>query len=80
MKPGDLPLKYVGGATVAAITPCDLMTRLYAFSDDSFLGREVGTEAHLKATAYIEREVRRLGLKPAGDSGGYFQNLPVVVR
>jgi hypothetical protein len=79
-RPGDLPLKYSGGATVPAITACDLMTRLYIYSDDSLLGREVGTDAHRKATAYIEREVRRLGLQPAGDSGGYFQNIPVVAR
>ena len=77
---GPLPLKYIGGPTVAAITPCDLMTRLYIYADDSMLGREVGTPAHLTATAYIEREVRRLGLTPAGDSGSYFQNIPVVLR
>ena len=75
-----MPLKYVGGPTVAAISACDLMTRLYGYADDSTLGREVGTPSHLKATAYIERELRRLGLKPAGDSGSYFQNLPVVSR
>ena len=80
MSSGPLPLKYVGGSTVPAITPCDLMTRLYAFADDSTMGREVGTPAHRTATAYIEREVRRLGLRPAGDSGTYFQNLPVVIR
>jgi hypothetical protein len=43
-------------------------------------GRRVGTEGHRRGTAYIEREVRRLGLVPAGDSGGYFQNLPVFER
>ena len=62
MHAGDLPLKYKGGATVPAITPCDLMTRLYIFSDDSILGRRVGTPDNIRATAYIEREVRRLGL------------------
>jgi hypothetical protein len=77
---GSLPPKYSGGPTVAAITPCDLMTRLYIYADDSMLGREVGTPSHIRATAYIEREVRRLGLTPAGDSGGYFQNIPVVMR
>lgn len=80
MRTGDLPLKYTGGPTVAAITACDLMTRLYIYADDSMRGREVGTPAHLSATAYIEREVHRLGLQPAGDSGTYFQNIPVVVR
>ncbi len=72
-----LPLKHTPQPTTAAITSADLMTRLYIFADDSMMGREVGTPYHLKATAYIEREVRKLGLVPAGDSGTYFQNLPV---
>lgn len=80
LESGSLPLKYRGGATVPLITPCDLMTRLYVYSDDSMLGRRVGTADNLRATAYLEREVRRMGLKPAGDSGGYFQYLPVFER
>jgi hypothetical protein len=73
----ELPLKYTGGPTTPEITAADLMTRLYVFADDSMGGREVGTEYNNKGTAYIEREVRRLGLVPAGDNGGYFQNLPI---
>lgn len=76
----ELPLHRAPQPTSAAITPADLMTRLYIFSDDSMQGRRVGTEGHRRGTAYIEREVRRLGLVPAGDSGGYFQNLPVFER
>src|SRR4051812_30442451 len=72
-----LPLKHAPQPTTAAISPADLMTRLYIYADDSLMGREVGTPYHLKATAYIEREVRRLGLEPAGDSGTFFQNIPV---
>ena len=73
----ELPLKYAGPATSPAISAGDLMTRLYIFADDSMMGREVGTIYHLRSTAYIEREVRRLHLVPAGDDGGYFQNLPI---
>src|SRR5689334_22969314 len=76
----ELPLKHAPQPTTPEITPADLMTRLYIFSDDSMQGRRVGTEGHQRATAYIEREVRSLGLIPAGDSGGYFQNLPVFER
>ncbi|MFL5617874.1 MAG: M28 family metallopeptidase [Gemmatimonadaceae bacterium] len=76
----ELPLKYTGKPTTAAITPADLMTRLYIYADDSLMGRKVGTEYNLKATAYIEREVRRLGLQPAGEAGGYFQNIPLFVN
>jgi hypothetical protein len=78
--PAVLPLKYSGPATTAAITAGDLMTRLYVFADDSMMGREAGTEGHMKGTAYIERELRRLGLEPAGDNGTYFQNTPFISR
>ena len=73
----ELPLKHAPQPTVPAITAADLMTRLYIFADDSMMGREVGTQYNLKGTAYIEREVRRLGLVPGGDNGTYFQNLPI---
>ncbi|MGH7581694.1 MAG: M28 family peptidase, partial [Gemmatimonadales bacterium] len=57
-----------------------LMTRIYQFADDSFLGRAVGTESNNRATAYIEREARRIGLLPGGERGSYFQDVPVVAR
>jgi len=66
--------------TTAAITAADLTTRLYIFSDDSMAGRQGGAEGNLKATAYIAAEVKRLGLTPAGDSGSYFQYIPLVRR
>lgn len=75
-----MPLTYKGGPTVAAITACDLMTRLYIYSADSMRGREAGTPDAIRATAYIEREVKRLGLRPAGDNGSYFQYMPVTAR
>lgn len=73
----ELPLKHAPRPTSPAISSADLMTRLYIFADDSMMGRQVGTEYNLKGTAYIEREVRRLGLVPAGEDGGYFQNIPL---
>ena len=75
-----LPLKHAAAPTKTTITPADLMTRLYLYSDDSMMGRAAGTEYNLKATAYIAAEVRRMGLTPAGDSGGFFQNVPIVKR
>jgi hypothetical protein len=79
--PGEkMPLTYKGGPTVADITACDLMTRLYIYSADSMRGREAGTPDAIRATAYIEREVKRLGLRPAGDNGTYFQYMPVTAR
>jgi hypothetical protein len=72
-------LKYAGPATRAEITAGDLMTRVYRYADDSLMGRLAGTEWSDRATAYIEAEVRRLGLQPGGENGTYFQH-PLVSR
>ncbi len=76
----SLPLKHAPKATTQAITADDAMTRLYIFADDSMMGRRAGEPGGLKGTAYIEREVRRLGLTPAGDSGTFFQWVPLITR
>jgi hypothetical protein len=75
-----LPLKRRPQPTTTAITENDLMSRLYVFADDSMMGREAGTPGAMNGTAYIEAEVRKLGLKPAGDNGSYFQNVPFIAR
>ncbi|MGZ8458481.1 MAG: M28 family metallopeptidase [Gemmatirosa sp.] len=75
-----LPLKHAPRPTAAPISAADLMTRLYIFADDSMMGREAGTVGNMKGNAYIERELRRLGLRPAGENGTYFQTVPYVRR
>ena len=75
-----LPLKHTPKPTSGAITSQDLMTRLYIFADDSLGGRDVGTEGHFKATSYLAAEAKRMGLTPAGDSGTFFQTLPLKVK
>jgi len=66
------------GRTTAAITPADLKARISIFADDSMLGRRAGTIGNVRGNAYIAAEAARLGLKPAGDSGGYLQRVPLV--
>ncbi|HTE46599.1 MAG TPA: M28 family peptidase, partial [Gemmatimonadaceae bacterium] len=74
--PIEGPLKFTARPTSADITPIDLMSRLYVFSDDSMMGRDDGGRfGATKATAYIERELRRLELTPAGDNGTFFQDI-----
>jgi hypothetical protein len=75
-----LPLKRDPQPTTPAISVADLMTRLYVFADDSMMGREAGTAGHRKGTDYIARELQRLGLRPAGDNGTYFQAVPLIRR
>ena len=76
MWPDEGPLTWKPRPTVADITANDLRTRLYQFADDSMLGRRIGELGNQKGTEYIAREFKRLGLKPAGENGTYFQELP----
>jgi hypothetical protein len=75
-----LPLKHAPRPTAAPITAADLTTRLYIFADDSMMGREAGTEGNRKGNAYLVRELERLGLRPAGEGGTYYQTVPYVRR
>jgi Peptidase family M28 len=76
----ELPRTHRPAPTVPAITPGDLMTRLYIFADDSMQGREAGTIGNVKGTDYIAAEIKRAGLVPAGDDGTYFQTIPLKTR
>ena len=52
------------------------MSRLYIFADDSMMGRDDGGPIGAgKASTYIERELRRMRVTPAGDNGTYFQDI-----
>ena len=74
--PDEGPRTWTPRATEPAITPNDLRTRLYQIADDSMEGRLIGSRGDYKTTAYIADVFRRLGLKPAGENGTYFQDLP----
>ncbi len=73
--PDEGPRTWAPRPTRPAITANDLRTRLYQIADDSMMGRRVGEIGNYKATEYVAREFRRLGLKPAGENGTYFQEL-----
>jgi hypothetical protein len=74
--PEEGPFKWGPRPTETAITANDLRTRLYQFADDSMMGRRIGEVGNNKGTDYIAREFERLGLRPGGDNGTWFQNLP----
>jgi hypothetical protein len=65
-------------ATAAAITARDLESRLTAFAHDTMMGREAGTIWNVKATDYVAAQFQQLGLRPAGENGGYFQAVPNI--
>src|SRR4051812_2138228 len=73
--PDEGPRTWAPRPTEPAITANDLRTRLYQISDDSMRGRRIGELGNHKVTDYIASEFKRVGLKPGGDNGTWFQNL-----
>ena len=61
--------------TVPGIVSADLRKRVYIFADDSMEGRTAGSIGNKRATDYIAAELKRLGVRPGGDSGSYFQQI-----
>ncbi|MBK7594999.1 MAG: M28 family peptidase [Gemmatimonadetes bacterium] len=74
--PDEGPRTWAPRPTKPAIDANDLRTRLYQIADDSMMGREAGTLGSYKTTEYIAKEMTRLGLKPAGENGTFFQDVP----
>ena len=68
-----------GPDPTGAITPTAASALLSQLADDSLQGRMTGTPGADRAALLIAREMERIGLEPAGDSG-YFQQVPYVLR
>jgi hypothetical protein len=70
------------GARVRAAEPVADAARLLGWVRDLSApvmdGRASGTPGADRAAAYLESEFRRLGLRPAGDGGGYLQRFEVL--
>ncbi len=71
----DTPARGPSGPTTAAVTAVDLQSRLTAFAHDSMRGRRAFAEDGRRAARMIATEAARLGLRPAGDAGGYLQRV-----
>lgn len=46
-------------------------------ADDMLRGRQPGTDGYDIAAAYVVSQFRQMGLQPAGDDGGYLQEVPL---
>lgn len=49
-------------------------------SSDELKGRNTGTEEYQKAAQYVATEFKNMGLVPYGDSGTFFQTVPLIQR
>jgi hypothetical protein len=64
-------------ATSSAITAADARLRVGIVADDSMQGRDTGSRGILATRNYIGRELDRMGLRPAGDGGTFFNRVPL---
>ncbi len=65
-------------AAVDLIQPADIKADISFLASDDLAGRNAGSREDHIATDYIASEFMRLGLKPMGDNGTYFQNMELV--
>jgi Zn-dependent M28 family amino/carboxypeptidase len=61
-----------------AVDPRVFRSHLEFLADDALEGRAPGTRGGATAAKYIAAQFERLGLVPAGDSGTYFQRVPII--
>ncbi len=62
----------------AALRPEAIWAPLRFLSDDLLEGRGTGARGGELAMQYIASQFMALGLEPAGDSGTWFQRVPIV--
>ncbi len=65
------------GTTASTIEASDLRQRIGFLASDSLAGRDTGTPGIELAAEYLAAEARRLGLRPGGDGGTFFQSVPL---
>ncbi|HEU4829396.1 MAG TPA: M20/M25/M40 family metallo-hydrolase [Gemmatimonadales bacterium] len=71
-----------GPATVtraaATITEADVARRINIIAHDSMMGRDTPSRGLELTAQYIADEFKRLGLKPGGENGTFFQRYPIT--
>ncbi len=58
---------------MALIREADLKRDMYAMAGDNMRGREAGTIDEMRASMWLAEEMRKSGVKPKGEDGGWFQ-------
>lgn len=70
----DPPIK----RAAATITSSDIQRRIEIIAADSMQGRATPSPGLERTAGYVASEFQRMGLKPAGEDGGYMQRFGVV--
>ncbi|HEU4700550.1 MAG TPA: M20/M25/M40 family metallo-hydrolase [Gemmatimonadales bacterium] len=74
------PAAGVVARAAATITEQDVRRRIGIIADDSMQGRDTPSRGLDLTAQYLADEYKRLGLKPAGENGTYFQRYPITMR
>jgi acetylornithine deacetylase/succinyl-diaminopimelate desuccinylase-like protein len=70
------PPSGAGGSSLFAQTPNSVKKHIDYLASDKLEGRGTGTEGGKAAAKYIEKQFKKIGLKPYGDKGTYLQEFP----
>ena len=62
----------------ATITAPPILQDIRTLASDAFEGRAPGTRGEDSSVAFLQREFRRIGLKPGNPNGSYIQPVPLV--
>jgi hypothetical protein len=76
----NLQAQASAAAAASRVSPAAIDSYIRFLSDDALEGRGTGTRGGLVAAKFIAAQFRRMGLEPAGDSGTYFQAVPLLGR
>jgi hypothetical protein len=73
-----VPAGAASGGGTASFAPRDLREWLTYISSDDLQGRAVFSSGLGLAASYLEQHLREWGVRPAGDTGSYFQTVRVL--
>lgn len=62
-------------AALEQVKPADIKVHIAYLADDRLLGRQAGTPGYQMAVDYVARQLKALGVQPAGEGGTYIQKV-----
>jgi Zn-dependent M28 family amino/carboxypeptidase len=72
------PATSAAARVASALDPRVLRAHIEFLADDALEGRAPGTRGGATAAKYIATQFERIGLEPAGDSGTWYQRVPII--
>jgi Peptidase family M28 len=76
----SLSMAAAGQAVPSSAVATSIHAEMESLAGDALHGRGSGTHDELVAAMYLASELRRIGIAPAGDNGGYIQNVVTQLR